>query len=63
MADDVVIKLTNKKLNYGGARVGAGRPTKDDVLKPSTIYLSENQRIKLDILGGAKWVRAQLDKH
>jgi len=53
------------KKQVGGARPGAGRKPKvagAPATTPITIKLSEAQKEKLQILGGAPWVREKIDK-
>lgn len=44
-------------------RGGRGRPLlpEDEVMAPVTIYLKPSQRVKLQRLGGAAWVRQKID--
>lgn len=53
------------KRQTGGARPGAGRKPKvagAPATAPVTIKLSEAQKEKLQVLGGAPWVRDRIDK-
>ena len=41
---------------------GAGRPLKEaEALRPRSFRCTEKQAEKLDRLGGAEWIRAQID--
>ena len=51
--------MTNK---HGGVRLGAGAPKKENVVRNRTIRLSDGDWLKLQLLGGAKWLRDQLAK-
>lgn len=46
----------------GGARPGAGRPPAPNPVVPVNIRMTRDQREKLRKLGGAKWIREQIDK-
>jgi len=53
------------KIQHGGAREGAGRPksdTKPDKKESVTIRLTPDQREKLQVLGGGKWVRQMINE-
>lgn len=53
------------KKQVGGARPGAGKKPKvagAPATMPVTIKLSEAQKDKLQVLGGAPWVREKIDK-
>jgi hypothetical protein len=57
--------MEEKKSNWGGARPGNGRKPKvagAPATSPVTIKLSEEQKAKLQRLGGAPWVRERIDK-
>jgi len=54
-----------KKKQHGGPGRGQGRPagtTKADKKESITIRLTSDQREKLSILGGAKWIRQKIDE-
>jgi hypothetical protein len=54
-----------QKKTMGGARPGAGRRPQiagAPATSPVTIKLSEDQKAKLQQLGGAPWVRDKIDK-
>ena len=46
----------------GGPRVGAGRPASTNPTKPISIRLTAAQHARYMALGGAKWLKALLDK-
>lgn len=53
------------KKQVGGARPGAGKKPQvagAPATMPVTIKLSEAQKEKLQVLGGAPWVRERIDK-
>jgi hypothetical protein len=53
------------KSSRGGARENAGRPplVEGEQTVPVTIRMTTSQRQRLEELGGADWVRRQIDKH
>mgnify|MGYP000876471207 CR=1 FL=1 len=54
-----------RKNKHGGAREGAGRPegsVKPDKKESITVRLTPEQREKLKVLGGAKWIRQKIDE-
>lgn len=55
---------TEKKTLAGGARKGAGRKpiSEADKVKQRSVALSEAHWFKFKSLGGAKWLRCQLDE-
>lgn len=55
--------MTDKPVNHGGARPGAGRPTIDKETPPVKYLLvvTAAQREKIDANGGAPWVRGLID--
>lgn len=50
------------KPTRGGARPGAGRPPVPNPVVPVNIRMTRDQREKLRKLGGAKWIRGQIEK-
>ncbi len=56
--------METKKSGRGGAREGGGRkPLKEGATTvPVVTRMTEEQRDKLAILGGAPWIRARIDK-
>ncbi|MDQ0608007.1 hypothetical protein QFZ83_002178 [Variovorax sp. W1I1] len=55
----------NTETKHGGARPGGGRKPRvagAPATSPVTIKLSEAQKEKLQILGGAPWVREKIEK-
>lgn len=54
----------NNKLVRGGAGRGQGRKAIEEGQKTVTVSLrmSERQREKLDVLGGAEWVRGCINR-
>jgi hypothetical protein len=56
--------MTETKSNYGGARLGAGRPAKkpDDQTQVVSIRLAKYQHAAVLENGGVAWVRSLIDK-
>jgi hypothetical protein len=57
--------MEKKSSNLGGARPGAGKKPQvagAPATAPVTIKMSEQQKGKLQRLGGAPWVRDRIDK-
>lgn len=54
---------TKPPATRGGNRPGAGRPKERETpLVPVTVKLEPAQKAKLQRLGGAPWVRQQIDQ-
>jgi len=53
--------MTDARQSNGGPRPGAGRPPVPAPVVPVNIRMTAQQREKLRLLGGAKWVRSQID--
>lgn len=47
--------------NRGGARSGAGRKASTDPKGNFVLRITGEQRLKLEALGGAAWLRQQID--
>lgn len=54
--------MTDARQSNGGARPGAGRPPAPNPVVPVNIRMTRDQREKLRKLGGAKWIREQINK-
>lgn len=59
-----IYKMEPKITGRGGPGRGQGRKAlpEDEVLKPVTVKLNEQQKEKLQRLGGGPWVRAKIDQ-
>lgn len=57
------MKTDKKKVAPGGKREGSGRKALDaDGTVVTTVRMTAKQKATLTMLGGAVWLRAQLDK-
>lgn len=56
--------MSEEERKRGGARPGSGkkRESAGELIKPTSIGLTDPQREKLKRLGGAPWVRGKIDK-
>lgn len=54
--------MNNIPKTRGGARVGAGRKIELNPAKMRSIRLTDDDWIKLKLLGGAAWIRIKLAK-
>ena len=48
------------EIKHGGARMGAGAPTKTEVAETRTIRLTPSDWKKFKSIGGVKWLREML---
>lgn len=56
--------MTDKKRKHGGKREGAGRTplADDDITVVLTAKVTAGQKAKFQALGGAAWLREQIEK-
>lgn len=51
-----------ERITHGGSRPGAGRPKSDEPARPRSIRLTDTEWQQLQGLGGADWIRLQLNQ-
>ena len=51
------------EIKHGGARIGAGAPTKTEVAQTRTLRLTPSDWIKFQSLGGVRWLREVIHSH